>query len=226
MSSGRICKVLTSADGRAMTVSEWAAVLGMNTRTLYKQLEAGGTIDASIANVKRRSGPRSVNVKRCGNRVPSICWDCAKACGGCSWSKDYVPVQGWTATQKNMYYDKREIESYIVHECPMFTPDKPMTKAELERQTYKKPYRDLANAVIKLSADDYVADVNKLESVDQPSREKADALRSDMQSIEKFFKSEYFTILSNVDGEYLTCKLRNEHEKLYTARQSLLWAVM
>ena len=30
----------------------------------------------------------------------TICWGCSKACGHCSWSKEFKPVDGWDATLK------------------------------------------------------------------------------------------------------------------------------
>lgn len=49
------------------------------------------------------------------------CWDCAKACvGGCSWSRDFIPVEGWDAEKT----EKAEgIVSYIVRDCPEFEHD-------------------------------------------------------------------------------------------------------
>lgn len=55
-----------------------------------------------------------------------LCWLCDKACGGCSWSKDFTPVPGWKAkptklvryveaTRKKVYTD-----SYAIQECPEF----------------------------------------------------------------------------------------------------------
>ena len=29
----------------------------------------------------------------------NICFDCKKACGGCSWSKNFTPVKGWLANK-------------------------------------------------------------------------------------------------------------------------------
>ena len=63
-----------------------------------------------------------------------LCWDCQKACGGCSWSRDFTPVPGWKAkptkiisyttngsgrraTKKKFY-----IDSFAVYECPEFEP--------------------------------------------------------------------------------------------------------
>lgn len=51
----------------------------------------------------------------------TICWECANACGGCSWSrKKAKPVPGWDAIRHDLYGG---IESYIVISCPEFAPD-------------------------------------------------------------------------------------------------------
>ena len=57
----------------------------------------------------------------------TLCWTCQNACGGCSWSKSFTPVEGWKAkpTQiKTVYNDVFE-ESYRVIECPEYIPDEP-----------------------------------------------------------------------------------------------------
>lgn len=54
------------------------------------------------------------------NRSDSICWDCEKCGGGCSWSHDLTPVEGWkTKEDYTLFHGQRE-ESYIVKECPLF----------------------------------------------------------------------------------------------------------
>lgn len=30
-------------------------------------------------------------------RKETLCWTCQNACGGCSWSKSFTPVEGWDA---------------------------------------------------------------------------------------------------------------------------------
>ena len=53
----------------------------------------------------------------------TICWKCANAVPGikwgreygCSWSRDFVPVDGWDATKGK--------KGYEVHKCPKFIPD-------------------------------------------------------------------------------------------------------
>lgn len=67
-------------------------------------------------------------------KISTLCWCCAKATtGGCSWSANFVPVEGWEATptiikeglltpsETGKYY--RESHSYRVHSCPEFVED-------------------------------------------------------------------------------------------------------
>lgn len=54
----------------------------------------------------------------------TLCWRCQNAVPdrkghGCSWSRSFVPVKGWTVTVR----DKRQDRSYTVLECPEFVPD-------------------------------------------------------------------------------------------------------
>ena len=48
---------------------------------------------------------------------PTLCWDCENAVGRCSWSKDFKPIDGWTA---EYVPDK---DSYYVEACPQFQRD-------------------------------------------------------------------------------------------------------
>jgi predicted nucleic acid-binding Zn ribbon protein len=49
----------------------------------------------------------------------ALCWHCTKACGGCSWSRNLIPIEGWKAKEiKNASYSV--IKSYKVIECPEF----------------------------------------------------------------------------------------------------------
>jgi hypothetical protein len=51
------------------------------------------------------------------------CWICKNAFGGCSWSREFKPVEGWTAERNDMKVHNRWDESYIVDDCPEFVPD-------------------------------------------------------------------------------------------------------
>ena len=58
-----------------------------------------------------------------------LCWTCARACGGCSWSDgSFTPVKGWTAKKVTMYvdrgeYEKRRTTSYKIKACPLYKCD-------------------------------------------------------------------------------------------------------
>lgn len=62
---------------------------------------------------------------------PSICFDCANACGGCTWSRCLEPVEGWEAvispkpSSRGRY---AHIPDYKVVKCPEFKPDKRESK--------------------------------------------------------------------------------------------------
>ena len=67
----------------------------------------------------------------------NICFDCQKACGGCSWSEidpatkkpRFEPVPGWTAKKvmlKTGTTGSKSIwvENYHITACPEFVPDR------------------------------------------------------------------------------------------------------
>lgn len=53
-----------------------------------------------------------------------LCWDCASACGGCSWSREGKPVPGWEAEQTSILCctgrQAVRTESYKINFCPEF----------------------------------------------------------------------------------------------------------
>ena len=60
-------------------------------------------------------------MSRCGS---TLCWDCKNAVLGCSWSRDFVPVEGWKAVPTKVYGgEERVTDSFNVLECPEFVPD-------------------------------------------------------------------------------------------------------
>ena len=68
--------------------------------------------------------------QECYRKPLTLCWSCAKACGGCSWSDGtFTPVPGWTATETRLKEQHgsrdadRSIQSFHVTECPLFEDD-------------------------------------------------------------------------------------------------------
>ena len=72
---------------------------------------------------------------------PTLCWSCARACGGCSWTERdpvthairFEPVKGWEAEKTTINGSKSEhgekcyrytTDSYRVVRCPMYVPDR------------------------------------------------------------------------------------------------------
>ena len=55
---------------------------------------------------------------------PTLCWDCANACGGCSWSEKLMPVKGWKSEDTRVLTQiNRTVESRRIIECPEFKRD-------------------------------------------------------------------------------------------------------
>ena len=68
----------------------------------------------------------------CFKSKPTICWNCANACGGCCWSKSFKPVDGWTATPTKVYQVKDcYIDSYVVYKCPQFKKQRSWIVSEM-----------------------------------------------------------------------------------------------
>ena len=49
-----------------------------------------------------------------------LCWTCQNACGWCSWSSCFQPVEGWTAEKVH----RKTYDSYRITKCPEYVPDK------------------------------------------------------------------------------------------------------
>ena len=60
------------------------------------------------------------------------------------------------------------------------------------------PYQNLANAIVAVAADDYRTALKE----DNPKLKK---------SLEKFFRSDWYKVLTNVNGESLIGMLQSEH---------------
>ena len=48
------------------------------------------------------------------------CWTCKKACGGCSWSREFKPVAGWTAQETYIISNGEYAASYQITACPEY----------------------------------------------------------------------------------------------------------
>ena len=48
------------------------------------------------------------------------CWTCKNACGGCSWSREFIPVDGWEAKKTFHPSNGKFAESYYIKSCPEY----------------------------------------------------------------------------------------------------------
>lgn len=49
------------------------------------------------------------------------CWDCKNSvCAGCSWAREFKPVEGWEAKKTFIPSNGEYAESYHVINCPKF----------------------------------------------------------------------------------------------------------
>lgn len=81
---------------------------------------------STLCRVKYQS---SVRPKRRKDAYETICWTCQNATGGCSWSRNLTPVDGWKAEIKKIKNTNKlgttYADSYKVISCPEYIEDEP-----------------------------------------------------------------------------------------------------
>lgn len=80
----------------------------------------------------RRYPPREKKQKKAPKvefQSTQLCWTCANACGGCSWSAKFQPVPGWNAepviirNHLDRGPENFSAKSYKIYACPQFRAD-------------------------------------------------------------------------------------------------------
>lgn len=88
-----------------------------------------------------------------------LCETCGRACGGCRWSDELLPVDGWDAEPSKIYINKRKpIDSFYVKSCPEYRPDGPKN---IDHLTNDAAYR-LMYALLFAMVHDYANSCKKL----------------------------------------------------------------
>ena len=82
----------------------------------------------SIANLKnfhkRYAEKKNGKSTRPAKTNDQLCWTCKNACGGCSWSSEFKPVEDWTAKKTKLRLTRGEhTQSFEITECPEYIPD-------------------------------------------------------------------------------------------------------
>lgn len=59
------------------------------------------------------------------NKYEQICWTCKKCIGGCSWSRDFIPIEGWDAElDTHTRVDANDSITYKIYDCPQYEKGK------------------------------------------------------------------------------------------------------
>lgn len=101
--------IFMTYQGVKQPLSYWTKQFGLSRATLYRRaLDGMQTMDVLRP-------PRYIT-------QGTLCWDCKhavpSATTGCSWSRSFRPVPGWTASQTEPNSDRAA--SYFVERCPEF----------------------------------------------------------------------------------------------------------
>lgn len=75
----------------------------------------------------------------------------------------------------------------------------------MAKTTNGDPYENLANAIILTAVDDYRRALKKYSK--NPDSKSA---KVEVDSLERFFRSQWYSVLTSVEGEFLIRKLRAE----------------
>ena len=103
---------------------------------LIDTLRSGGFSDVDIKKMfhvsrstwERWARENGMARKTCDYEVfkksDTLCWDCEKACGSCSWSRELTPVEGWEVTETGdptyLLSLRKIVPTVSVISCPKF----------------------------------------------------------------------------------------------------------
>jgi len=97
---------------------------GLSDRDIGRELNA---CRSSVDLWKTQHGMQRGKKKRtseCFKRSDTLCWDCENCTGGCAWSRNFEPVEGWTVreTAEPTWIGKvqKMIPCITVVDCPEF----------------------------------------------------------------------------------------------------------
>ena len=74
-------------------------------------------------------------------------------------------------------------------------------------KTTGDPYENLANAIVLSAVEDYRKALKKYSK--NPGSK---SVKADVDSLERFFRSQWYSVLTSVEGEFLIRKLRVEYK--------------
>ena len=183
-----------------------AKMLCCSDRTVTKYINEG--------RLKARKGNRDWAIDKSEidrfiaeyGKEDQLCAKCWNACGGCRWSDELMPVEGWNAEPTKVYIDKRKpVDSFHVIACPLYIPDR---KKNVDHLTNDAAYR-LMYAILFSLVRDYANSCKKL----YVDRENSALAYQKLKEIESYVKTPMFdemlgVLHFNTDGEQLLEMIR------------------
>ena len=117
----------------------------------YEALGAKLTCSVKCREKRRKMLRREKYIKKSTAGRHTLCWTCQNAVLGCSWSRSFTPVKGWTAIPTKIKYVADDVsDSYLVTDCPEYIPDnKPSSAQEETKKLFNKKYKRCKNGNTK-----------------------------------------------------------------------------
>lgn len=131
----------------------------------------------------------------------SLCVSCGNFASGCSWSRDFTPVEGWKAIPNTSVLMGGR--TYDVKECPEFVPD----SDDLPNDIYDAGVENLVMAIIRAAIVDYI---NALNYGNSKMRKE----------VEEWVESDYADYLTGgLDLNYILREARKKHREFDAAAE-------
>lgn len=142
----------------------------------------------------------------------TLCWGCELNDGGCPWSEDFTPVEGWKATKHEAEYRRLGGYSYEVSACPMYR------KQDRQLALTDEGARYLAYEIIRQAMTDYRAALlvelkDRIEGTKAAKEriQKGTVVKRAMEC-EEFFRSPFGrTLLKGLDPEIVISTARSAY---------------
>lgn len=122
------CILIDSETGETFkfdTTANASLFIGRNSHYVSNAFYNGGKIvdeegrkyDAIVGGVHSSEiNPKNKSLRG----AKQLCFSCKKACGGCSWSTWFRPVQGWKAVPTKIRQGYQTVESFHIMDCPEY----------------------------------------------------------------------------------------------------------
>lgn len=147
----------------------------------------------------------------------TLCINCDRACGGCSWSKDFAPVEGWVAEPRRISRPFKSetdgTDTFLVKECPMFK----LQTGDILKEDRPRELRNFTNAIVIKACDDYI---NIKSGCGYSGKGQND--NGFIEEILSFFHSDWYKVLTTIDPDFMISEMNKVVQKMKHIRYDIL----